>query len=140
MNEPRSDPKSNHWTVGQSIAVSEDVVACAWTDNRRHQGFDIYGVLTDWDLVGVAEVSREPRAVRAWLSPSVISGRRARLNLALRELPAELRLMDVTGRVRFRSWIAFPDELVDFEGIGRGVYFAVLSGESGERQTKIVIE
>ena len=32
------------------------MLAFTWTDNRRHQGFDIYANLTDWNLVGVAEL------------------------------------------------------------------------------------
>lgn len=57
VNNANLFPKNHHWTVGQSVAASSGTLAFAWTENRRHRGWDIFAKLTDWEIVGLCESS-----------------------------------------------------------------------------------
>lgn len=43
-------PYHHQTTARTNVAANDDRVAFAWTDNRRHKGYDIYSRLTDWSF------------------------------------------------------------------------------------------
>jgi hypothetical protein len=136
VNDPNLFPNNHHWTVGQSIAASDDVLAFAWTDNRRHQGFDIYAKLTDWNLVGVAE--RPASGSRFAGRPSIV-GRYGRLRLDGRARGDAVALYDASGRQVRRSTSPDAGEF-DLRGISPGTYFLVARQGTAVECRKIVVE
>jgi hypothetical protein len=55
IHEPDLFSYNHQQSARSSIACNSDVVCFAWMDNRRHKGWDIYGKLTEWELVGIEE-------------------------------------------------------------------------------------
>ena len=139
VNGPNLFPNNHHWTVGQSIAASNDVLAFAWADNRRHLGFDIYAKLTDWDLIGVAEGTGGRRAWTEDASrPSIVS-RHGRLGIGLRSSGSVATLYDASGRQVRRASSADSGGF-DLNGISPGTYFVVARDGAGVECRKVIIE
>jgi hypothetical protein len=136
VNDPELFPNNHHWTVGQSIAASDNVLAFAWTDNRRHKGFDIYTKLTDWNLIGVAE---RPMAASAFEGTPTIVRRHGRLAIELRSPAGAASLYDASGRQVRRASSAGRCEF-DLNGISPGAYFLVVKNGAEVGCRKIVIE
>jgi hypothetical protein len=136
VNEPKLFPNNSHWTVGQSIAASDDVLAFAWTDNRRHKGFDINAKLTDWDLIGVSE--RSSAGSRSAGLPSVVR-RNGRLAIGLHSSGPVVWLYDATGR-QVRQALAADRSGFDLTGVGAGTYFVVARNGTAYDCRKVVIE
>jgi hypothetical protein len=135
VNDPNLFPNNHHWTVGQSIAASDDVLAFAWTDNRRHQGFDIYAKLTDWNI-GVAE---EPKSgSRPAGRPSIVS-RYGRLRFDGQGRGGAIALFDVSGRQVRQSASAVSGEF-DLPGVSPGTYFLVARQGTAVECRKVVVE
>jgi len=136
VNNPNLFPHNHHWTVGQSIAASLDRLAFAWTENRRHLGWDIFAKLTDWNLVGIEEPRGRPAGGRRQRVPTVVRrGSRVRVRGAAG--PA-LRLFDACGRLA-RTWPAVrPEVEADLAGLGGGAYFLV--DDSGALLGRIAVD
>jgi hypothetical protein len=136
VNSPNLFPNNHHWTVGQSVAASSDVLAFAWTDNRRHRGFDIYAKLTDWNLVGVAE---GPKAdSRPAGRPSIVR-RHGRLAVGPLLPGSVVSLYDACGR-QVRQVSSVHAGGFDLSGISPGTYFVVAGDGAGFECRKVVIE
>jgi len=139
VSEPSLFPKNHHWTVGQSVAVSDAVVACAWTDNRRHRGWDIFAKLMDWELVGIA--GRRPvmpdNAVR--LVPSVAAAGRFRLTGLAVGSGAQVSIYDASGRRLEDISLGCGEGALRLEKLGPGVYYAVVRGEDVDFKQKLVV-
>jgi hypothetical protein len=132
VNQSAQFPHNYHWTVGQSIAASDAVLAFAWTDNRRHQGFDIYAKLTDWDLIGVADgPTAGPRSSDVLSSP-VRRGSRLRLAHGA-------TLYDVSGRRLFKLSPG-ADGRVGLDRMAPGTYFLLSRDGQSLESHKIVVE
>jgi hypothetical protein len=139
VNEPKLFPNNHHWTVGQSIAASDGVLAFAWTDNRRQKGFDIYAKLTDWDLIGVGEETGDNgRATRVAGLPSIVRPN-GRLAIGLHSSGPVAWLYDATGRQVRR---ASPSDRSGFDltGISPGTYFVVARNGTAYDCRRVVIE
>jgi hypothetical protein len=135
LTSPREGPRDHHWTVGRSIAVSDDVVAATWTGNRRLQGWDVYAKLTDWNLIGLtgAYGPVPGGAFRAW--PTVV--RNGRLTVVA---PAgELTVYDKAGRVCRRIARPAGQAVIDVGDLPRGVYFLESSAAPRRQSLKLVI-
>jgi len=136
VNSPNLFPNNHHWTVGQSIAASDDVLAFAWADNRRHKGFDIYAKLTDWDLIGISET---PSAgSRAAGCPSIVR-RDSRLAIGRWASGTVVSLFDASGRQVRRASSAVQLGF-DLRGISPGTYFVVADDGAMIDCRKVVIE
>ncbi|MCX7785528.1 MAG: T9SS type A sorting domain-containing protein [candidate division WOR-3 bacterium] len=47
---------NNQWLIGQGVVANSRRINFTWTDNRRHQGWDIYSKIVDWDFfAGISE-------------------------------------------------------------------------------------
>jgi hypothetical protein len=138
VNAAKSFPNNHHWTVGQSVAASNDLLAFAWTDNRRHQGFDIYAKLVDWDLIGVDEKTGEGRGTRGTGRPSILS-RHGRLEVGPTTSGGVVSLYDATGR-QVRRISAVNRSEFDLRGIRAGTYFVVARDGAAFGCRKVVIE
>jgi hypothetical protein len=139
VNDPNLFPNNNHWTVGQSIAASNDVLAFAWTDNRRHQGFDIYAKLTDWNLVGVAEWTGDRGRGTGFAGRPSIAGRYGQLRLDGPARGGATALYDASGRQVRRSTSSDPG-VFELRGISPGTYFIVARQGTAVECRKIVVE
>jgi len=135
VNGPNLFPNNHHWTVGQSVAASSEVLAFAWADNRRHRGFDIYAKLTDWNLIGVA--GRPSGSSRSVGLPSVVR-RHGRLGVDLRSPGSTASLYDASGR-RVRR-VSSADKGFDLHGISPGTYFVITRNGTAAQCRKVVIE
>jgi hypothetical protein len=139
VNAHKSFPNNHHWTVGQSVAASDDRLAFAWADNRRHQGFDIYAKLVDWDLIGVDEkTGDEGRGTRVASRQSIL-GRRGRLDVGMGTSGGVVSLYDATGR-QVRQISALDRSGFDLHGIRAGAYFIVAGNGAAFECRKVVIE
>jgi large repetitive protein len=139
VNEPNLFPNNHHWTVGQSVVVSGNVLAFAWADNRRHKGFDIYAKLTDWDLIGVdEEAGDEGRGTRVAGLPSIVR-RDTRLEIGRHSVGAVVWLYDATGR-RVRQASVADCSALDLHGVSPGAYFVVSRDGIDFDYRKVVIE
>ncbi|HDQ98673.1 MAG TPA: hypothetical protein ENN51_00075 [candidate division WOR-3 bacterium] len=140
LNRPNAAPRNHHWTVGRSIAASDEVIAATWTGNRRLQGWDIYAKLTDWNLVGLAErpvpVPRRLVEVR----PTVAGSGRFVVSSPTPDSDRTLRVLDKTGRVVYRDDRPASRFELDLGGRPGGVYFLELRSHTGTAGTaKLVI-
>lgn len=136
VNEPNLFPNNHHWTVGQSIAASDDVLAFAWADNRRHKGFDIYAKLVDWDMPPVSVPCPMPPVPLA--APTIV-GRNGRLGVGIVSSAKTASLYDAAGRQVRR--ISYEDGRgFDLSGIRPGAYFVVARDGGGIVSRKVVIE
>ena len=136
INEPGLFPKNHHWTVGQSVAAGDEAVAFAWTDNRRHKGWDIFAKLTDWNLVSIAE---QPVAAAedVWIRPTVSSGRF--LVECGTEPGTRLLVYDRTGRQALRTTLERGTQELDLSRLSRGVYFCRVESRTGDLQKKLIV-
>ncbi len=139
VNDPELFPNNHHWTVGQSIAASDDVLAFTWTDNRRHQGFDIYAKLTDWYFIGVAERTGDGGRGTGFAGRPSIVGRNGRLIFDPSARGGTAALYDAAGRQVLRIVAADAGGL-ELRGISPGTYFLVARQGMAVECRKIVIE
>jgi hypothetical protein len=139
VNDPNLFPKNHHWTVGQSIAASSDVLAFTWTDNRRHQGFDIYAKLTDWNLIGVTERTGDRGRGTGFAGRPSIVGRYGRLRLGASARGGVVALYDAAGRQVRRSSSSDPG-VFELRGISPGTYFLVARQGTAVECRKIVVD
>lgn len=139
VNDPNLFPNNSHWTVGQSIAASADVLALAWTDNRRHQGFDIYAKLTDWNLVGVAEKTGDRGRGMGFAGRPSIVGRHGRLMFDGPAREGTVALYDASGR-QVRHSATTESGGFDLRGISPGTYFLVTRHGTAAECRKVVVE
>jgi len=51
INEPDSLSYDKQWSWGFCTACNDDIIAFTWMDTRRHKGWDMYGKVTDWELI-----------------------------------------------------------------------------------------
>jgi hypothetical protein len=129
VNRPNAFPANSHWSVGQSIGATAEALVFAWTDNRRHRGWDIFAKLTDWELVGAAEAGRA--LFRGALLPGLV-----RRGAVHRLGPDEsASVYDATGRRWCRQ--TGPGEL-RFP-LRAGAYF-VVTGKGPGAVRKVVVE
>ena len=136
LNDARLFPHNYHWTVGQSVVASGNVLAFAWTDNRRHQGFDIYAKLTDWNLVGVEDGPATGSRLAG--RPSIV-GHYGHLKVDLRSPTGVAVLYDASGRQVRRVSSTARHEL-DLSGVSGGAYFLVTRDGADVGCRKVVIE
>jgi hypothetical protein len=138
-NQPVADsasfPDNHQWTVGQSIAAGPDRVAFAWTDNRRHLGWDIYAKLTDWELVACGEPTAG-RDAPPMLHPTVSRGR---FRLVGSSAPTRILVRDVAGRTVRRFAESPGSRVIDLGGLPAGVYVVTADAGSGKLQQKVIV-
>jgi hypothetical protein len=75
INLPDLFPANNQWLIGQGVICNSSRIGFAWIDNRRHQGWDIYSKITDWDfMAGIeqssAQMNLNPNPIQLFPNPS----------------------------------------------------------------------
>jgi hypothetical protein len=75
INQPDLFPANNQWLIGQGVICNSSRIGFAWIDNRRHQGWDIYSKITDWDfMAGIeqssAQMNLNPNPIQLFPNPS----------------------------------------------------------------------
>jgi hypothetical protein len=142
VNEPNAFAKDHHWTVAQSIAASDQVLAFAWTANRRHQGWDIFAKLTDWNLVSFEEpnTGQGPGTSGLDVLPTVVTrGGRLRFGTTVGK-DSRVAVYDAVGRRVVNLTRDGPVRALDLTGLGAGTYFIVVGRGSESRRAKFVVE
>ncbi len=139
VNNPSLFPNNTHWTVGQSVAAGVDLLVFAWTENRRHQGWDIFAKLTDWGLVGVREGTRRRAASVARITPTVSTGIVSVL-AGSGVLPLRITVYDGAGRLRRFEEMATPNYRLDLSRLRTGVYFLCFAGAAETQRVKLVLK
>jgi len=137
INEPNLFPKNTHWTVGQSVAVSEQVIAFTWTDNRRHQGWDIYAKLTDWNLIGHTELSDRGLDPVYGIRTTIL--RRDNTVAVRGKANTTVCLYDAAGRRVYAGQIKTNIGVVRISHLGPGIYFLTCRGPSHISTNKLLI-
>lgn len=136
INEPNLFPKNTHWTVGQSVVANSSRVAFTWTENRRHRGWDIYGKLTDWNLIGVEQPLPTPPFSNKM---ATIVSRRQQLALTPEFPNAVVRIYDISGRQLYCSRCRFSSEGIQLQNFRAGVYFfEVTQGGAIKKRIKLI--
>lgn len=135
VNEPNSFPNDHHWTVAQSIAASDDALAFAWTGNHRHQGWDVIGKVTDWNLIGIRE-NPGTGPVRPVGVPTLLADRLLTLD---EPGPASVAVFDVMGRRVVQSDWPGPGVRLDLSNLSPGAYFVRVRGTAGTRTFKVIL-
>jgi hypothetical protein len=136
VHEPNQFYYQHHWTMQRSVAASTDHLFFAWTDNRRHRGWDQVNKVTDWNLVGVAENRPAEERLTLSVTPTVATaGSHVRLNVATAApSPVRTDLFDASGR-RIRSLHA-----PTLPAVPAGTYFVVARTRESQAVAKVVIE
>ncbi|MGQ9708028.1 MAG: hypothetical protein ACUVUR_04045 [bacterium] len=139
INEPNLFPKNTHWTVGQSIAASERAIAFTWTDNRRHQGWDIYAKLTDWNLIGFDEAPGRWSQTRR--NKNTIATIRCRHNnIEIKGASGSIvYLYDAVGRQIYAGQLNSESEMVKVNHLQSGLYFLACRRKNHTSITKLLI-
>lgn len=138
VNEPRQFSKNSHWTIGQSVAASNEVLAFAWTDNRRRQGWDIFARLSDWDLVGVAEPTKVDR-MPAWpVNPTIVAGR-VHLTLPGSSPTRRALVFDGVGRRVLQARAPDSNITLDVDALASGVYTIVVEDGPTRVRGRIIV-
>lgn len=136
VNEPNRFANNHHWTVGQSVAASSQILAFAWTDNRRHCGWDIFARVADWDLADVEDGGCSPGLPTAgW--PAVVA--RARVLRLPGSTAGETRLLDACGRIVQRGQRDAEGIFMDLAHLSPGVYY-VLSRPAAGAGVKLIVK
>lgn len=120
VNNANLFPNNHHWTVGQSVVAGSGTLAFAWTDNRRHRGWDIFAKLTDWELVGIED--SQLRLPVAGSVGALLVRRAGRVSF-----PGGRRVSvyDHLGRrvILLQDGAGLAD--LELKGLGAGVYFVM---------------
>ncbi len=139
INEPNLFANNHHWTVGQSVAANNEIVVFAWTDNRRHLGWDIYAKVTDWNLIGMAEpVSPRPGYVD-WIRPTVCTDGMLRLAPGMTGSALRVIVRDPVGRIVADRSVPAGETVIDLGGLNPGVYFVTAEAGPGTVQAKLIV-
>jgi hypothetical protein len=123
-------PGNARWSVGSSVGVSENTVASAWTDNRRHLGWDIYAKLMDWGLVGIDGAPSGRIAGRVYLWPTVTDGL-VRLAMPGGSPLARVQVFDPAGRRVYVKERPGRSAVLDLRHLSAGVYIIAADRQDG---------
>jgi hypothetical protein len=142
INEPDLFYYNHHWSMNHSVAVGGARWYFTWTDNRRHQGFDTYNKITDWDLVSITD-PRHPSpptpdrlSLRVW--PSVLTSDGL---VHLQVTPGALvtvDILDISGRKVGSPYRQSP-AAYRLPHLSSGAYFVVARSGRQKAITKICV-
>ena len=142
INNPEPSQRKT-WT--QSVAVSPDIVGFAWMDKRRELGWDIYGKLTDWELMGIEENSRFTiHDSRFTIYPNPVHNKTQIHFTLLKERFVSLSVYDVSGRLvsnLISSKLKAGEHIFSWEtkNFGAGIYFVKLDTGDKKITQKLVV-
>jgi len=134
INQPDLFPSNHQQAWRFSVTCNQEVIAFAWMDNRRHKGWDVYGKLTDWELLGIRETPRlhsSNLTLHAYPNPFSTS-------IAIHGASGGVRVYDICGRL-----IARIEEGVwngrDLDGseVKSGIYFLKAQGYEPAKVVKL---
>lgn len=134
----------HQWTIGQSVVANNNRIGFAWTDNRRHQGFDIYGKITDWDLTRLAEerIASPDKRLSFVVYPNPANGKiTIRYEFARPGLSC-VCLFDACGRLRKNLLEINKDKgeaQLNLSNLAKGVYFVTLATRNKRVSKKIIL-
>jgi len=145
INEPDTFNYCHQWTIGQSVVCNNDRIAFAWTDNRRHKGFDIYGKVTDWNLVEIDDTFDSSLSPNLYfvVYPNPTTGK---ITIALTNAGSasgsfNVCLFDACGRLR-KKFVASSNEhsvSCNLSNLAKGVYFVTLDTGDEILSRKIIL-
>ena len=144
INERDTFNYEHQWTIGQSVVANNNRIGFAWTDNRRHKGFDIYGKVTDWNLTSINENNFASTKIdnSFVVYPNPTNGKiTVRFELT-KSMPLSISLYDACGRItknllevtKNRGEVQY-----NLSGLPKGVYFVKLKINSGLSEYKKIV-
>jgi hypothetical protein len=143
INQPDSFSYEHQWTIGQSVAANNNRIGFAWTDNRRHKGFDIYGKITDWNLIGMAETKPQTINTNSFFKvyPNPTTGEIKIKFESGSLMPLHISLFDACGRQQQSLVINKNggDVLLNLINLAKGIYFVTLVTNTGFSECKKII-
>jgi hypothetical protein len=144
INERDTFNYEHQWTIGQSVVANNNRIGFAWTDNRRHKGFDIYGKVTDWNLTSIAEKNFASVKINNSLLvyPNPTNGK---INIKfelIKSMPLSISLFDACGRITKNLLEANKNRgevQYNLTNLAKGVYFVKLETNTGLSEYKKIV-
>jgi len=145
INQPDLFPANNQWLIGQGVVANTLRISFAWIDNRRHQGWDIYSKIIDWNYMSGIEQTSLPISVNAnqlELFPNPTHGK---IYLTLDQInDSEINIYNSVGKM-ITSVIPYPHMiinnklLIDLNRYTPGVYFINIKNQMTNLTKKIIL-
>jgi hypothetical protein len=142
INEPDLFYYNHHWSMNHSVAVGGARWFFTWTDNRRHQGFDTYNKITDWNLVSITDPRHPPLptpdhlSLRVW--PSVLTSDGLVHLQVTPGAPVTVDILDISGRKVGSPYRQSP-AAYRLPHLSSGAYFVVARSGQQKAITKICV-
>ncbi len=144
INERDTFYYEHQWTIGQSVVANNNRIGFAWTDNRRHKGFDIYAKVTDWDLTSIKENNFASRKIdnSLYIYPNPTNGKITIRFELTKSMPLSISLYDACGRIT-KNLLEVNENKGEVQynlsGLPRGIYFIALSTKNKIISQKLVL-
>ena len=144
INQPDTFSYEHQWTIGQSVVANSNRIGFTWTDNRRHKGFDIYGKVTDWYLIGITEEKNTSANELSSFTvyPNPTNGKITIKINSINHIPAQIYLYDVSGRKQ-QSLVVNKNRgeaQLNLTNLAKGIYFVTLENESKRVSQKVILK
>lgn len=125
INEPNLFPNNSHWTVGQSVIANSEFIIFTWTDNRRHQGWDISCKVTDWKLIGIQELTyQDPKyhSERVHTIGTFLIRQRNKISFSLRDATT-ICIYSICGSLISKLNVTGKINPISIDYLAPGIYF-----------------
>ncbi|MEO0091678.1 MAG: T9SS type A sorting domain-containing protein [candidate division WOR-3 bacterium] len=138
INNPDLFSGNNQWLIGQSVVANSRRINFAWTDNRRHQGWDIYSKIVDWNFfTGISDNVNNNHYIlnRIKIFPNPSNGK---IFINHERSITNLRIFNSIGQqvknIKFSN-----SSMLDFSELNTGIYFIQYETKQKSMTEKIVI-
>lgn len=118
VNQPDFFSANNQWLIGQGVMARNSRITYAWIDNRRHQGWDIYAKIVNWNFfTGVNEenIRKYHNVVNLYPNPS-----NGKIFLQSSIPVSDCKIYNSIGQV---INVPVSNRTIDLSGFESGVYF-----------------
>ncbi len=125
INEPNLFPNNSHWTVGQSVIANSEFIVFTWTDNRRHQGWDISCKITDWNLIGIHELTYQDPKYQSERFPNIgtfLLRQRNKISFSLRHATT-ICIYSICGSLMYKINVTGKINSISVDNLAPGIYF-----------------
>jgi hypothetical protein len=134
VHQPDLFSGNNQWLIGQGVAVNNNRIGFAWIDNRRHQGWDIYAKIVNWNFFsGVAEQSSLNNKNPVKIYPNPCCGKIfLHSSLPIRDCKIYNSLGQIVNTTR-------NGQVINLSGLESGIYFIKYNIENNNYIDKIIL-
>jgi len=134
VHQPNLFNGNNQWLIGQGVIANNNQVGYAWIDNRRHQGWDIYAKIVDWNFfTGIHELSNHNHNRLVKIYPNPCYGKIfLQSSLSVRNC----KIYNSLGQIVNAT---INGQVINLSGLEPGIYFIKYSIENINYVNKIVL-